>query len=397
MKTRAFILISLVLAGFQAIAAPTPLSQIQAEMRSLRFDKAIELADQAVAAGDAEADQALFLKATAEFQSRKFADAAATADRLIADFPKSGWRHKAVFLKAQAFIELKKFAEAAAIYQSESARILSPQRKQALVGEILRFAEKLEAKPDPNVPDAPKPDFAKAHSLYTKALAIELPRDFRDSIVFRKARAIQQAGNPAQAIQDFQAYLTEYDPAWTGPAGSGSERLPMVNPPPAGKHVVMARFRLAESFHQSGNPAAARMELEDLLKIVNAPVEEYGPLAAELNTEEGKKLPGEIRWLTVQTYFSMQPELLQRSRNIPAQQMQVFQNTGAFIGNTGGLPPTDVQLFILANGDLDQAIKACREFIAAHPVGSRAVRAAWMIAEALQTSGRADDAITAYR
>jgi tetratricopeptide (TPR) repeat protein len=397
MKPHLVCLFALALAGATASAAPSPLPGIQAEMRALRFDKAIELANQAITAKDAAADHALFLKATAEFQQKRFAEAATTSDRLIADFPKSDWRHKAVFLKAQAFIEQKKFAEAATIYQKESARILSPERKQALVGEILRFAEKLEAEPDPNVPDAPKPDFAKAYSLYTKALAIELPRDFRDSIVFRRARAIQQAGNPGQAIQDFQAYLTEYDPAWTGPAGSGSERLPMVNPPPAGNHVAMARFRLAESFHQSGNPAAARMELEDLLKIVSVPNKELTTLVEELATAQGKKLPAEIRWLTVQTYFSMQPELLQRSRNIPAQQMQVFQNTGAFIGNTGGLPPTDVQLFTLSNGDLDQAIKTCREYIAAHPVGSRAVRAAWMIAEALQQAGRADDAITAYR
>jgi tetratricopeptide (TPR) repeat protein len=397
MKPHLVCLFALILAGLKSSAAPATLHLIQAEMRALQFEKAVELADQAVAARDANADHALFLKATAEFHRKRFAEAAATADRLIADFPESEWRHKAVFLKAQAFIEQKKFAEAAAIYQAESARILSPERKQALVGEILRFAEKLEARPDPNVPDAPQPDFAKAYSLYTKALAIELSRDFRDSILFRKARAIQQAGNPAQAIQDFQAYLTEYDPAWTGPAGSGSERLPMVNPPPAGKHVALARFRLAESFHQSGNPAAARMELEDLLKIVSAPVEGLKSLTAELATDEGKKLPGEIRWLTVQTYFSMRPELLQRSNNIQSQQVQVFQNTGAFIGNTGGLPTTDVQLFILASGDLDQAIKACREYIAAHPVGSRAVRAAWMIAEALQNAGRADDAITAYR
>ena len=56
----------------------------------------------------------------------------------------------------------------------------------------------------------------------------------------------------------------------------------MQNPPPAGKHVAWARFRLAEAFHQSGNVAAARMELEDLLKMISAPVEESGPLAAEL-------------------------------------------------------------------------------------------------------------------
>jgi tetratricopeptide (TPR) repeat protein len=240
MKAPIVCLFALIVAGTRATSAtsatsaPTDLSGIQAEMRSLHFDKAVELADQAVAAKGENAEEALFLRATALFQGKKFADAAIECHRRIADFQKSDWRHKAVFLKAQAMIEQKKFAEAAAIDQAESARILSPERKQALVGEILRFAEKLEAKADPNVPDAPKPDFAKADSLYTKALAIELPRDFRDDIVFRRARAIQQSGNANQAIQDFQAYLTEYDPAWTGPAGSGFERLAMVNPPPAG-------------------------------------------------------------------------------------------------------------------------------------------------------------------
>ncbi len=397
MKPSIVCLLALVFAGAGLNAAPTPLSQIQAEMRSLHFDKAVELADQAIAANDEKADEALFLKATALFLAKKYADATNVADRLIEDFPKSDWRFKAVFLKAQALIEQKKFAEAAAIYQAESSRILSPERKQALVGEILRFAARLEVKPDPNVPDAPKPDFAKAYSLYTKALAIELPRDFRDGIVFRRARAIEQAGNPNQAIQDFQAYLTEYDPAWTGAAGSGSERLPMMNPPPAGKHVAMARFRLAESLLQSGNAQAARMELEDLLKLISAPVEELTSLTAELATDEGKKLPEEIRWLTVQTYFSPAPAMLERSRNTIGQGTNIVGNTGAFIGNTGGLPTTDTQLFMLANGDLDQALKSCSDYLASHPVGSRAVRAAWMIAEALQTAGRADDAIGAYR
>ena len=398
MKTRALILVSLALAGFHAIAEPTKLAQIQAEMRSLQFDKATTLADQAIAAKEASADHALFLKATALFHAKKFADAVKAADQLMADFPKSDWRHKAVFLKAQALIEQKNFSGAAAIYSAESARILAPLRKQELVGEILRFAAKLEAKPDPNVPDAPQPDFAKAYSLYTKALAMELSRDFRDDILFRKARAIQQAGNAAQAIQDFQAYLTEYDRAWTGPAGSGSPRLPMVNPPPDGKHVAKSRFRLAEAFHQSGNPAAARMELEDLLKMISAPVDESTPISIELDTDEGKKLPEEIRWLTVRTYFS--PAQITLNRNTISQ-VQVLNNigsnSGAFIGNTGGLPTADAQLFALADGDLDQAIKACRGYIAAHPSGSRSVRAAWMIAEALQTAGRADDAITAYR
>ena len=247
------------------------------------------------------------------------------------------------------------------------------------------------------MPDAPPPDFQKAYSLYTKALALELPRGFRDGIFFQKARAIQQAGNAAQAIQDFQAYLTEYDPAWVGPAGSGSARLPVQNPPPAGAHVAMARFRLAEAFHQSGNAEAARMELTDLLKMISAPMDKSTPLALELASEPGKSLAAEIRWLTVQTYFAPRPMPV---INTNAISMPVFQQgapTDIRIGNTGGLPSHDVLLFALAGGEPDQALKACRDYLADHPAGSRATRVAWMMAEALQSAGRADDAIAAYR
>ena len=401
MKPLHVILSVLTLAASLATAAPPAMAQIQAAMRASEYDKAAALADQVLAAKDETAEQALLLKATAMLQAKKFAEAVLAAERLLADFPQSAWRHKAVFLKAQALIEQKKFAEAAAIYATESERILSPDRKQALVGEILRFAGKLETKPDPNVPDAPQPDYQKAYSLYTKALAMELPRLFRDDIVFRKARAIQQAGNANQAIQDLQAYLTEYDPLWTGPAGSGAARLPMQNPPPAGKHVAWARFRLAEAFHQAGNVAAARMELEDLLKMISAPVDEFTPLAAELTTAEGRKLPTEIRWLKVQTYFAPQVNTLSNGNTVPVASNISIPNQPAQqfgqIGNTGGLPTTDVTLFVLAHGDLDQATKTCREFLTSHPDGSRATRAAWMIAEALQTAGRADDAIAAYR
>lgn len=389
-------LAALFIAAGHATAEPTLLARTQAEMRANHFAQAVQLADQAISAKLPGSDHLLFLKATALLQSKKFPEAATVADSLVKDFPKSDWLHKAVFLKAQALIEQKKFAEAAAIYESEAARLLAPERKQTLVGEILRFAEKLETKPDPNVPDAPKPDFNKAHSLYTKALAMELTREFRDDILFRKARAIQQAGNPGQAIQDLQAYLTEYDPAWTGPAGSGNARLPLQNPPPAGHHIAFARFHLAGAFHQSNHPHLARMELEDLLKIIAAPNDSLTALKAELITPDGKHLAAEIRWLQVQTYFKLQPQMAQRANGM-SQLSNMARNTTAFIGNTGGLPTNDVQLFALANGDLDQALKTCRDFLTHHPVGSRAVRVAWMIAEALQTAGRADDAIAAYR
>ena len=86
------------------------------------------------------------------------------------------------------------------------------------------------------------------------------------------------------------------------------------------------------------------MESEDLLKLIDS-------AKLTLTTDSEKKLPDEIRWLHVQTHFAAQPALLQRSHNVVGQQMAPMQNTAAFIGNTGGLPTTDVQLFTLANGD----------------------------------------------
>ncbi|MCX6878934.1 MAG: tetratricopeptide repeat protein [Verrucomicrobia bacterium] len=386
-------------------AAPPPLDPLRAEMRAEHYDPAIAMADKLIAAQDPQADEAQYLKALALFHTKKFAAAVTAAEQLPSAFPQSVWRFKATFLKAQALVEQKQFQPAAAIYQSEATRLLAAGRKQELVGVIVAFADKLTVKPDPAVPDAPKPDFQKAHKLYTKALTMEISREFRDELVFKKARAIQQAGNFPQAVLDFQAYLTDFDPAWTGPAGSGTARLPLQNPPPAGQRVAWARYRLAEAQIQANNIVGGRMELEDLLKMIMAPNLTLTALIAELGTEDGKKLPAEIRWLMVQSYFTQPAET--GMRNMPNSVGQWVQapnngaagnnNFGQTIGNTGGLPTTDIVLFVLREGELDQAIKTCREFLTAFPEGSRAVRAAWMIAEAYQNAGRADDAIKAFR
>jgi TolA-binding protein len=382
-------------------AEPAPLDALRAEMRAEHYEQAMAMADKILAAKDPKADEAHYLRALALFHAQKFADAATAAAQLATAFPQSVWRCKATFLLAQALTEQKMFQDAAVIYQNEAARILAPGRKQELVGVVVAFADKLAATPDPTVADAPKPDFLKAYSLYTKALAMEIARDFRDELVFKKARAIQQAGNSAQAVLDFQAYLTEFDPAWGGPAGSAAARLPLQQPPSAGKHVAWARYQLAAAQIQADHIAAGRMELEDLLKQI-ATFEAAGPLQPELATAEGRVLPAEVRWLMVQSYFTQDPATM-RGRNSSdsiATNHPAVQQAGQpdqATGNTGGLPSADMILFAVRTGELDQAIKTCREFIIACPEGSRAVRAAWMIAEAYQSDGRADDAIKAYR
>ncbi len=383
-------------------AEPSPLDPLRAQMRAERYDQAVSAAEEIIGAKDPRADEAQYLKALALFHGKKFPEAAAAADQLVAGFPRSVWRYKASFLKAQSLVEQKMFQQAAALYQSEAARLLASERKQELVGVIVAFADKLTAKPDPNVPDAPQPDYQKAYNLYTKALGMEIARSVRDDLFFKKACAILQAKNFGQAVQDFQAYLTEFDPAWTGPAGSGAARLPMQNPPPAGKHLAVARYRLADAHIQAGNLAAGRMELEDLLKRIDAPAKERDALEAELATDEGEKLPAEIRWLMVQSFFAQAPGST-TAHNVPQQAQQAgptvspWSGTGQVIGNTGGLPNADTVLFVLREGDLEPAIKSCRELLAEYPGGSRAVRAAWMIAEAYQSAGQAEDAIKAYR
>jgi TolA-binding protein len=378
-------------------ADPVSLDPLRAQMRAGNTDAAVALADKIIAAKDAKADEAHYLKAQALFNAKKYAEAATVAGQLAGKFPQSSWRFKATFLKAQALVEQKQFKDAAAIYQSEATRLLAAERKQELVGVIVAFADKLTVEPDPNVPDAPKPDFQKAYNLYNKALNMEIARELRDELLFKKARAIQQAGNAGQAVQDFQAYLTEFDPAWTGPAGSGTPRQPMQNPPPAGKHVAKAHYRLAEAQIQSGNLVAGRMQLEDLLKRTNTDTNGKLPaIQAELTTDEGKKLPAEIHWLMVTSYFTP-ADGTTAARNPRSGGNFINRGDIQFIGNTGGLPTADTVLYVLRDGDLEAALKACREYFAAFPEGSRAVRAKWMMAEAYQNSARADDAINTYR
>lgn len=364
--------------GTVALGASENLAELKAALRSRQYSQAVALVDSSVAANGAQADEALYLKATALLLSKKFPEAEAASQQLVSKWPKSDWRFKAIFLRAQAFVEQKKFAEAAKIYEAEAGRILSTERKEELVGEILRFAEKLQAKPDPNVPDAPKPDFNKAYSLYTKALEMELPREFRDDILFRKARASQQGRSSAQAIRDYQTYLAEYDPSWSGPAGAGSDRRQ--NPLPAGKHVDEARYDLAESRVENGAPEAARLEIEDLEKRNPDPV-----------------LLEKARWLRIQTYIQPTNRREDGAGGRGEASEGLVNNIMAPIGNTGGVPTIDSRLYRPVQGDLDMALKACRDYLAAYPSGSRAIRAKWMIAEVLEAAGRSDEAIAAYR
>lgn len=290
-----------------------------------------------------DADYAIYLKALAVFHGGRFGEAATECDKVIGQ-NKSSWMRKARFLKAQALLKEKKFQEAEVIYEEEANRLLSQARKHEIAGVYIQFADELSRKPNADDVGATPPNYGKAYNLYGKALGMEIGRELKDEVMFKLGKTIQAAGNFNQAVNDYRAYLSEFDPDWTGAVGSAerNRNQKKENPPPAGKHRFEARYALAESQLTSGQHAAARQNIEDLL--------------AMKGVNENESLVSDSLWLTVGSY------------RLPA-------------------PSAD---------ELERGIKVAREFLEKFPRHKNAVNAAWLIGETYRNHGRGDQAIPAF-
>ena len=193
----------------------------QAALRARDYAAAVAALDKAISAKGVQADEALYLKALAQYHGKQFDAAIASCTALAKTHPKSSWNHKARFLKANAHVQNRDYKSAEAIYETEANRLLSAARKQDVASVIIHFADELATQPDQDDLKAAPPNFAKAYKLYNRALSMEIGRDLRDAVLFKSAR-IQRANNPGQAMNDFRAYLTEFDPDWMGPVGSAA-------------------------------------------------------------------------------------------------------------------------------------------------------------------------------
>jgi len=329
--------------------APDPSAKLisgRAALQAGQYDAALKTLDEYLATKPKDADEAHHLKAVAFFHHGKYAEAAVAADNVIKEFEDSSWVRKAKYLKAQALLKQKKFQQAEAIYEKEANRLLSEARKRDIAGVYTKFADALATKPHPDDVGAPPPNYGRAYNLYNKALELEISRALKDELMFKKARTIQQANNHRQAINDFRAYLKEFDPDWTGPVGTPerSRNQKRENPPPAGKHRFEARRYLSEAQLRVNQHQPARQNLEDLLRL----------LAAEAKPDE--QLAADSGWLLVKTYRLPRP----------------------------------------AAHELERAVKAAQDFLKKHPRHPHAVDAAFWIAQSYQNHGRGDQAIEAY-
>jgi uncharacterized protein YfaS (alpha-2-macroglobulin family)/tetratricopeptide (TPR) repeat protein len=327
-----------------------PLAAARSALRGIDFPEAIHLLDPVLRQGDSDvADEATYLKALAHFYLKEHTQAVETADLLLGRGSDSAWFDKARFLKAQALVALRKFDAAEQIYQEEAQRLLSDERKRELAGVIISLADELATIPGANEVGAADPDFDKAYKLYGKALEMEIGRDLRDDVMFRRAVAILRAKNFGQAVSELRAYLQEFDPKdsrdpHASPDTTSTTGLPSRSP---GNHILEARVHLVEALLGAQDLRAARVEAEDLLAALS-----------DESTDAARRddLRAQTRWLLIGTYQMPSP----------------------------------------AAPELEQAVAVTRSFLAENPTHPRAVQAAWYVAEAFRTHGRADQAIAQY-
>ncbi len=328
------------------VPATQPLARARQAMQARDYARAINELNADLASNPRTAAEALYLKALALHYNREYAPSIQAAQVVLDQHKDSAWMRKALFLKAQSLIAQRKYPEAEGIYEAEALRLVSEARKKEIAGVIVQFADALCKKPAPTDVGAVPPNYGKAHELYARALAMEIGRELRDEVMLKLARTSQLGGNAVQAINEYQAYLREFDPDWVGPVGSQERTVNQKkqNPPPAGKRFVEARYRLAESLLANGAQPAARQEAEDLQKLMATRPDAPRDVAA-----------GDVAWLLVRTY------------NMPA--------------------PAEL---------LEKAVAVAREFAGKFPRHPNAVEAIWLVAETYRNAGRADQAIAAY-
>jgi uncharacterized protein YfaS (alpha-2-macroglobulin family)/tetratricopeptide (TPR) repeat protein len=350
--------------GIQPAAAqpPTPLAQAKVAMQGKAWDQALPLLEAHLNANAPDADEARYLKALVQYYRGQHDAAIAAADVVLKQYKGSIWRQKALFLTAQAMVQQKNYRGAEEIYEAEALRLLGAARKHDVAGVLVKFADAMATKGDPHDVGALPPNYARAGNLYRKALGMEIGRDLKDEVMFKLGRVGQSAGQHPPAIQDYQAYLKEFDPDWTGPVGSQERALNQKrqNPPPAGQRILAARYRLAEAMLAAGQAPQARQELEDLEKMLGGPAKE-GPGPKASHTPE-RVAPGDVAWLLVQTYRMPAPAAQELDKAVQA--------TASFLARFSRHPHAVSAAYGIAaayrsHGRLDQAVAAFEEFIAA--------------------------------
>ncbi len=179
-------------------------------------------------------------------------------------------------------------------------------------------------------------------------LELEISRELRDDTQFKVALAHQRLGQHPQAIAVLHAYLSAFDPTWTGAVGSDSRQRGHVKerPPAAGGHAAEARYALVDSQIATGAFEGARQNVDALLPIL-------GDRAMLFDDRRGG----------------------------------TQERTAADVAH---------QRVLTYSQDLPNYIVEVRRFLAAHPAHPQAIDLARSLPNSLVQLGRTDEAIAAH-
>lgn len=292
MKTLAKLIIFTLIMGSSITSASAQSSQAaQAAdlIRAKQYPAALKIlnGNLTTLAGKAPAfteDQLTLLKARALFHNKKHAESEAVCDKLIADFPDSPWKHKASFLKAHTLASRGKYDAALVIYETESTRLFSKQRKDEVAGSLLEFAGIFAKQPDPADLDAPKPDFQKAYNLYKEVLDIQCSTKLSQQAHFAMIRMSGHLQKWNIVTKDTLTFLKAYDPTWRGTMDS-TQRLTFqknTSAKLASPQRSEVRYRMAEALHRSDQRLLAVRYLDELTQLMTAgTIESPAGLAAD--------------------------------------------------------------------------------------------------------------------
>ncbi len=327
----------------QSTTDHSALEPIQSALQSKRFKDAVHLIDTALTTAENQRDYLLYLKGLALFYNGDYRGAIETCVQFIQDHPDSTWLRKATFLQAQCHLKLKEFKQAEAIYSKEVSRLLSSRRKSEIAQIYIQLAETFAHKPDDADLDARQPNYQKAYELYQKVLALEVDRNLRKTATFQLGRMMQLQEKYAQAVVDYEAYLTQFDPNFQRPAA-----LPMPSKKsktPDGRRY-QAHYHLAECQIALNQHLQARLTLENILK------------PAEFETKELQPLIKNARFLLTRTYHFPNPK---------------------------------------SNKELELGVQSARRFQEQFPRDPRSMTLAHEIGEAYRMRHRSEEALAAYQ
>lgn len=170
----AFLAVLLVAVCF-VVADPNPADNRangEAALKDRDWAKAEQLLTQALGEAKSGQDEILMMIATAQQYAKKYDEAIASLDRLVKDYPASGFRMKALYKKGDVLAAKKEFALAGQIYDAQVAAITAPERRKKIamiyVEAGREFLNPKEAK-DPTF----VANFQAARNLLVKALELE--------------------------------------------------------------------------------------------------------------------------------------------------------------------------------------------------------------------------------